>query len=218
MLAAGGSWFDYPLWGNIPSPFFPTDIIAQLKVVGNPTPVILNVSHHGDATTDEMSWPKQQRMIDALQNSANWLDKGQPDAILFSGGGNDIAGDQFCISLNYNTGGGATTGLNKNRFQKVLGGVEASYLDLFAFRDRYARSVSIYGHCYDLAIPNGVPAGPFAGPWLKPSLDFCGWDLNDGTAIVAEALTEFKKKLSTLTAPNSFYLVDTQKTLTKADW
>jgi hypothetical protein len=36
-------------------------------------------------------------MITALQDNSNWLESGKPDAILFSGGGNDVAGDQFCV-------------------------------------------------------------------------------------------------------------------------
>lgn len=216
MLAHGDSWFDYPLSGNDPS-FSSTDIIAQLQGMGNIIPMILNVSHHGDATTDEMSLPKQERMITALQNPANWLGEGKPDAILFSGGGDDIVGDQFCIYLNYATPG--ASGLNTTRFQKALGNVEGSYLDLFAFRDRYAPGVPIFGHCYDIAIPNGTHP-VCAGPWLKPSLDFCGWNLTQGTGIVQSALVDFKSLLVGLAgnAANNFTLINTQGTLTASDW
>src|SRR5438874_9160571 len=100
MLAHGDSWFDYPLDGNGLS-LRNTDIVMQLMTMGNVNPDILNISQWGDAATAEMSWPKQQRMINALQDPANWLASGKPDAILFSGGGNDIAGDQFCIFVDY---------------------------------------------------------------------------------------------------------------------
>jgi hypothetical protein len=40
MLAHGDSWFDYPLSGNVPSPPQPTDVIAQLKTMGNVHPFI----------------------------------------------------------------------------------------------------------------------------------------------------------------------------------
>jgi hypothetical protein len=180
LLAHGDSWFDYPLSGNAPT-LEDTDVIAQLRSLGNVNPLILNVSHHGDASTDELSWPKQQRMIEVLSDTANWLENDKPDAILFSGGGNDIAGNQFCVFLNYATAGGA--GLNADRFQKALGMVEASYLDLFAFRDRYAAKAPIYGHCYDFPIPNGRHPDCI-GPWLKPSLDFNGWhDLSQASSI-----------------------------------
>jgi hypothetical protein len=103
MLAHGDSWFDHPLTGN-GFPFTNTDIIAQLSGMGAVNPVILNMSHHGDATTDELSLSKQQQLIEALDNQNNWIN-GKPDAILFSGGGNDIVGERFYIFLNYATAG-----------------------------------------------------------------------------------------------------------------
>lgn len=216
MLAHGDSWFDYPLSGNSLS-FSDTDVIAQLEGMGNLNPMILNISHYGDATTEEMSLPKQERMIASLQDPANWMETGKPDAILFSGGGDDIVGDQFCVFLDYATPG--ATGLNAARFQGALGGVEASYLDLFAFRDRYAPGVPVIGHCYDFPIPNGVHPS-CAGPWLKPSLDYCGWNLAQGTAIARTALTDFRALLTGLAADaaNNFVMVDTQGVLSPADW
>ena len=216
MLAHGDSWFDYPLSGN-GLPFGDTGVIAQLKTLGQITPVILNLSHPGDATTEEMCLPKQQRMIKSLQDPANWLGNGKPDAILFSGGGDDIAGDQFCIYLDY--AGPGTNGLNAVRFPRVLGSIEASYLSLFAFRDRYAPGVPVYGHCYDFPIPNGVHP-KCTGPWLMPSFNFTGWNPVQGTAIVREALTELKKMQQNLAADpaNNFVLVDTQNVLTVSDW
>jgi hypothetical protein len=115
MLAQGDSWFDYPLTGN-GLPLVDTDVIAQLRRIGGMPPTILNLAHHGEAAIDEMSLPKQERMISVLSDASNWLD-GKPDAILFSAGGNDIAGDQFCIFLDFNDGHAA--GLNVDRFTKA---------------------------------------------------------------------------------------------------
>ena len=64
-------------------------------------------------------------MITALQDNSNWLESGKPDAILFSGGGNDVAGDQFCVFLDY--ANPAPGGLNETRFEEALGMVKASY-------------------------------------------------------------------------------------------
>jgi hypothetical protein len=217
MLALGDSWFDYPLYGNGPLPL-DTDVIAQMRSLGSINPVILNVSHFGDATTDELSLPKQERLVSALADPDNWLSQGKPNAILFSGGGNDIAGDRFCIYLDYNTAG--STGLDQQRLTGVLASVEASYLDLFGFRDQYAPGVPIFAHDYDFPIPNGVH--PIcAGPWLKPSLVFRGWTgVTDGARIIRNALLEFKAVLVKLAgnAANNFHLVDTQGTLSAGDW
>jgi hypothetical protein len=216
MLSHGDSWFDYPLNGNDLS-LSDTDVIAQMAHLGNVNPIILNVSHYGDATSEEMAVAKQQRMIAALRDAANWP-TGKPDAILFSGGGNDIAGGQFCIFLDYHDAP-AATGLDAARFQGVLDMVQAAYMDLFLFRDRNAPGVPIFGHCYDFPVPNGAhPA--CVGPWLKPSLDFTGWDVAQGTAILHEALVEFRAMLLKLAADpaNNFILVDTQGLLNASQW
>ncbi len=216
MLAHGDSWFDYPLNGNDLS-LSETDVIAHLQSMGNLHPVIQNISHYGDATSEEMSWPKQQRLIDSLKDPANWLEKGKPDAILFSGGGNDVAGDQFCIFLDYADASGP--GLGANRFQEALEMVEASYQDLFLFRDRNAPAVPIFGHCYDFPIPNGVHP-VCAGPWLLPSLTFAGWSEAQGVGILKDALLAFRSLLVNLASipANKFILVETQNTLAPTDW
>lgn len=217
MLAHGDSWFDYPLDGNGISLDGGTDIIEHLQSMGNLNPVIQNISHYGDATTEEMSWPKQQRLIDSLGDPDNWMENGKPDAILFSGGGNDIAGNQFCIFLNYSNSG--ESGLDSGRFQEALGIAKASYQDLFLFRDRNAPDVPIFGHCYDFPIPNGKH--PIcAGPWLLPSLTFAGWTSAQGTEIVKNALTAFRDMLADLASKpeNRFILVNTQGTLGPDDW
>src|SRR5262249_45756281 len=113
--------------------------------------------------------------------------------------------------------GSGGSGLNAARFGEALGAVEASYRDLFAFRDRYAPGVPIFGHCYDFALPNGVH--PIcAGPWLKPSLDFAGWAYADGKAIVRDALVAFKNKLQSLQIGSNFHLIDTQGLFVDSDW
>lgn len=215
LLAAGDSWFDYPLTGN-GLPFVRTDIIEQLKYIGDTPPKIINLAHYGEAATVSMSLPKQKRMIDALNDKSYWLDE-KPDAILFSAGGNDIAGDQFCIFLNYNDS--KSLGLNQDRFEKALNMIEACYLDLFAFRDRLAPNVPIISHCYDFPIPSGIH--PLcAGPWLKPSIDYCKWNISQGTKIVHEALATYRMMLLKLAGrpENHFYVVDTQGLLKPQDW
>jgi hypothetical protein len=218
LLAHGDSWFNYPLNGN-GLPFGDTDIIAHLTKMGNPPPKILNISHYGDATTDEMGLIKQQRLIEALRNKKNWL-TGKPDAILFSGGGNDIAGDPFIIYLNYKDSNDPA--LDPDRFAGRLASIRASYLDLFMFRTRYAAGVPIFGHSYDFAHPM-KPHPPCAGPWMSPGLQYTGWTTEEeGTQIIRDLLVRFKDMLVTLENyadhKFDFTVVPTQGTLAYSDW
>jgi hypothetical protein len=212
-LAIGDSWFEYPLNGNDLS-FGNTAIVAQTQLgsMGNPPPQILNQALHGQATTAVLSYENQETMMSVLQDPEQWLNQatGLPDAILVSAGGDDLVGDQLAIYLDY--GGG---GLNTNRLQGVLDSVQASYADLFAFRDIFAKGVPIIGHCYDYAIPNGVHPICVASGWLQPSLTFAGYDYSDGLNIVSQMIDRFYSMLSGLAAnpANNFSVIDTRNTL-----
>ncbi len=207
-LAIGNSWFDYPLNGNDPS-FGNTDIIAQLTQLGAPPPLVLNYALYGQATTSVLTYENQETIIAQVSDSGNWVN-GAPDGILVSMGGDDLAGDQFAIYLDYEG-----SGLDAERFEGALASVRASYLDLFALRDAVLPGKPIIGHCYDYAIPNGVGT-LCAGPWLQPSLEFSGYsDLAEGLAIVSSMIDGFYAMVSALAADakNNFVLVDTRGTL-----
>jgi hypothetical protein len=214
-LAIGDSWFEYPLYDNGPL-LEATAIVApaQLGSMGNPPPHILNQALHGQATTAMLTWENQEGLISLLQDPSQWLNQTTqlPDAILVSAGGDDLVGDQLAIYLDYQGGG-----LNQARFQGVLDSVRASYMDLFAFRDIFAKGVPIVGHCYDYALPNGVTPICVATAWLRPSLEFAGYDYTEGLAIVAAMIDKFQAMLSGLAADaaNNFILVDTRNTLAR---
>ena len=215
-LAIGNSWFEYPLDGNGPSWVGNTAIVAQTQLgsMGNPPPSILNLALHGQATTAMLSFENQQQIISVLQDPGQWLNEqtGLPDGILVSAGGDDLVGDQFAIYLDYGAGG-----LDVHRFNGVLDSVEASYKDLFALRDIFAPNVPIVAHCYDYAIPNGVHPICFARGWLKPSLDFAGYDYATGLGIVKDMIDLFYKRLTDLAndGKNKFTVIDTRNTLTR---
>ena len=208
-LAIGDSWFDYPLNGNDIS-LTNTAIAAQLTQIGSPPPLVLNYALYGQATTAVLTYENQQRIIDAASDPTQWLN-GAPDAILVSMGGDDLVGDQFAIYLDYDG-----SGLDAARFQGALDSVSASYMDLFALRDAIAPGKPVIGHCYDYAIPNGL-APICAGPWLQPSIEFSGYDLAQGLAIVSSMIDRFTAMLQGLAAAakNNFILVDTRKTLAR---
>ena len=214
-LAIGDSWFDYPLDGNSYTGAH-TDIVAYLPIVSNQKLKVVNLAHWGETAVQEMSLPKQRRMTEVVLDKSNWLN-GKPDVILISAGGNDIAGDNFLISLDFNDG--HSTGLSAERFPKLLAAIEACYLELFAFRDRLAPGVPIVGHCYDIPIPNGVHP-PCIGPWLQPSLISKNWPNAVRRDIVRHALTEFRDLLKSLEKRKHslFFLAETHDTVGEAEW
>jgi hypothetical protein len=214
-LTIGDSWFEYPLYNEIIS-FQNNAIVAkpQLGSMGSPPPQILNQALHGQATTAVLSWENQEQMMSVLQDPDQWLNEetGLPDAILISAGGDDLVGDQLAIYVDY--GGGR---LNLRRFQGVLDSVQASYLDLFAFRDLFAKGVPVIGHCYDYAIPNDVHPICTKSAWLWPSLSFAGYDYNTGLQVITQMIDRFHDMLAGLAADptNNFSFIDTRNTLTR---
>jgi hypothetical protein len=207
MLAEGDSWFDYPLH---------TDTIGWIKELGSQEPLILTLAHHGDAVVDMLGVAQRQRIIKFLQDR----DHGPFDALLFSGGGNDIAGDRFCLwALKFVAGSDPAHGVDRERLSHMNGVIRAAYVDLFNIRQELAPNCTIFVHGYDFALPTGRGVCGF-GPWLKPSLDFLGWTEPAAAAgIVKEVLRSFDKVLSQLEQqfPKVVY-VRTQGTLAAGDW
>jgi len=227
LLAAGDSWFDYPLNNGVPG--IRTDVIAQLGGM-LPSSRILNLAHYGDATTAMLGVAKFQRLREVLTSPAQY---GKFDAILFSGGGNDLCGDQFRLWLNNAAREDAdpARAIDQAAFSSILGVVRAAYRDLAVLRD-LARAVTgqdgipIFVHGYDFAIPNGAGVCTL-GPWLYPSLASRGWmdgtdpaNLARGAGIVRAMLTMFGAELTRLegeTALNIRY-VRAQGTLQADQW
>jgi lysophospholipase L1-like esterase len=221
LLADGDSWFDYPLNGSVFGPH--TDVIAQLPGVCSIPPTILNLAHYGYTSTQEMGYARQQAISKAISDPSN----GVFDAILMSGGGNDIAGDSLCIWLNdaADVGNDPTRAVNQTRFTAAVNMVKASYLDLIALRDDLLPGAPIFVHDYDYAIPSGKSAsilGVYSmGPWLKPSLEYCGWtDPAQGAAIIKGVMQQFAAMLAELASQpeNNLVHVQTQGTTDVSTW
>ena len=215
LVADGDSWFDYPLGGEFPGDH--TDVLAQLQAIGQPKPRILSLAHYGDTTRVELGLTRRKRLVAALTDPSH----GKFDAILMSGGGNDIVADALSIWLNRATavGGDPSRALSEERFAGALAGVRAGYESLAELRDVHAPGTPIFVHAYDFAIPSGV--GVYCiGPWLKPGLEYAGWtDLKVGTAIIHTMLARFGAMLAQFAAatPNVIY-VPTQGTLAADQW
>jgi len=213
LFADGDSWFDYPL-----PPDGRNDVIRSTGKHGTPPPLILNLAHYGDEARDLLGVKRRQRIIDNLSDVAN----GRFDAILFSGGGNDTVGNQFCLWIHdYAPGMTPSQGINVPRLAAVLGVVRSAYEDLIAIRDKILPQCPIFVHAYDFAIPTNIGiCGNLIGPWLKPSLAYRGWnDTAVGTLVVREFLLQFRSTLNQIAATHKNVIyVETQGTLAPNEW
>jgi hypothetical protein len=218
ILAEGDSWFEYPL-----PPGRGDGVIYQLeKLLGYP---IANMAHHGLEVEQMLGLSMRQEIIRRLTDSrVNF------DALLFSGGGNDIVGDQFCIWLK-DSPPVVPPGqmLDINAVSAALAILEAEYRELIDIRNEYSRDTVIFVHGYDFPKISGRGVCG-AGPWLKPSLDYtykhlgvANPDPDDEFLVVKTVMQLFAAMLNKIAGDadiEKFVVVPTQGTLSPddSDW
>lgn len=215
LLAQGDSWFDFPL-----PVFIGSDVLVHLRSLPN-GPAILSLAHRGEAAEDLLGVHKLNRFVKALENQAQ---NGVFDAILFSGGGNDLVGDQFRIWLRNarDVQEDPDHGLNEERVEAALQLIRAAYEDLIIARNKVASEqgtrIPIFAHSYDFAIPSNVGVCNVE-PWLWPGLNDRGWSAETGEKIVRNLLTRFSALLDIISNNDpEFIHVKTQGSLMRTDW
>ena len=189
VFAEGDSWFDYPI------PFFGGGIIPRLeKQLGVP---VLNLAKAGDEARNMMGVEQRKKL-------ANWLRRGCPaggdwDALLFSGGGNDIVGEPMVLWItDFRPGVSPARLIDQPRFDAALALVRSSYEDLIQLRDTLSPNTLLVFQAYDFAIPDGRGICHM-GPWLKPSLDLRRFPTRTaGFGVVKAMLTQFAVMLKDL--------------------
>ena len=200
LIAEGDSWFDYPFH----------DILQMLE--DDYLYDVESVAHKGD-TVEDMAHSGGQfeefaRRLEKLLR-ANKV----PRAILLSGGGNDIAGDEFAILLNH-----AASSLPAINDDIVRGLIDvrlrAAYARIISglttIAQKYlGRPIPIVTHGYDYALPDGRGFwggwGPLPGPWLEPGFQRKGHvDFGKNSAVVVKLIDRFNAMLKDVSATPGF--------------
>ncbi len=214
ILAEGDSWFEYPLRGPLFGDAVDGVIYRLQRLLGYP---IANMAHHGDEVRQMLGLRQRREIITRLSNPSVRF-----DALLFSGGGNDLVGDQLCLLLrNAQVGVPPEETLHPERLRAALQCVEAGYRDLVDIRDRLSFETAIFFQGYDFPPITGKGVCG-TGPWLKPSLDFRLVPTGESQFRVVKALlSAFDAMLRRVAADSrDVTVVPTQGTLQPidADW
>ena len=208
IFAEGDSWFNYPLgWA----------VVDQLQdLIRTP---IANFAWPGAETRQLLALHErkeiEKRLSDGPQRGKKW------DVLLFSGGGDDIVGDQMVLFLSR----GAYDPQHPERvlngqFNKVLDLVMGAYQDLITLRDHLSPNTLIVSHVYDYAWATGKGAC-WLGPWLRPSLDYAQVPRGDDQhKVMIAMLDRFETRLQQVAnGTRNFVLVPTHGTLlTENEW
>lgn len=185
LLAEGDSWFDYPF----------NDVLKKLQEDHGYD--IDSVAHMGDRVEDmaynATQFEKFTEAIDKLLRRSI-----VPRAILLSGGGNDVAGDEFAMLLEHARS--PSPGLNDDVIAGIVDQrIRNAYISLISamttlLKARTGRIVPILVHGYDRPVPDGRGFaggwGPLPGPWLEPGFRQKGFEDLDATTVMAGTLID----------------------------
>ena len=206
IVSEGDSWFDY-----LPG----TDLIDCLR--NNHNYYIKNYAKAGD-TLENMIYGTGidndfQRISPSIENVIIKIGQLRPKVFLFSGGGNDIAGEEFASYLNHKNSG--LPSLRNDYIENMINTVFKKYFeDLIAKVSSTSPGTNIITHGYGHTIPTGkgvkVLFFNFSGPWLRPALAMKGiFDATEQKAAVEKMINAYNEMLIGLDTSNTnFHHVD----------
>lgn len=213
-LGEGDSWFST---NAIPPS---ANVLEQLHF--NQPAAVLTLAQPGDSIRRMATISKNKLLRDYLakpQFASRW------DAILLSGGGNDIIDNAGSIVV-AGAGDDPNAYLNEGALASTLSDIADGYRRIAELRDRAGspnRGAKIMTHTYDYLTPRPAPAMfmfvPLSGPWLIRALQLDGIDDAALQCAIADAIID--RLADTLTAlqneiPN-FIVADTRGLLHRSE-
>jgi len=191
LVAEGDSWFDYPLY----------DVLQELDRRFNYR--IESVSHKGD-TVEEMAYGDGQLARLAAMLEGLGLRDDRPRAILISGGGNDIAGDEFATLLNHKRSGlpalndEVVNGIVRGRLSVAIMSLLGAVTELSQHYLGRVVPILVHGYGHAVADGRGYLGGIsfLPGPWLEPGFRRKGYqDMAERVHVVADLIDRFNGML-----------------------
>jgi lysophospholipase L1-like esterase len=193
-----------------------------------------SVAHAGD-NVEDMAYSRGQFEQFARRLEKLLRQNRIPDAILISGGGNDLAGDEFVMLLNH-----AASGLPTLNADVVRGIIDVRLANAYMFlisaltemsKQYLNRPIPIVIHGYAYPVPDGRGVlggwGILPGPWLRPSFHRKGHpDQDTNMGVMRDLINTFNEMLKRVSSTQGFAHVrylDLRKELAsdstyKKDW
>lgn len=199
LVAEGDSWFDY-LWYDV------LDMLEDEHGFD-----VESVASAGDRVED-MAYAGDQ-LVKFKKVIEKMLRRGElPKAILLSGGGNDVVGEEFFMLLDHASS--ANPGLNDDVVRGVIDvRIRNAYFAILTAVTELCisttgRTIPILIHGYDRPVPDGrgfAGGWPFPGPWLRPGFSRKGFlNLNQNRDIVAGLIDRFNGMVRRVAADRRF--------------
>ncbi len=227
-LAQGDSWFSI---GHMP-PWATTNVLQQMVL--SRSAVAVNCAHPGMELSHMADTSTEPAFLNLLNGSGNPTLAWKWDAILMSGGGNDLIDaaqanpqaaldSRLLLRADEWTASGSAEGYVSQLGWKTF----SDHLDLVLFnlleeRDRNVNlGVPLLLHTYDYVTVRNAPAGTGLGPWLYKAMNdlyripATDWDaLSD---VLIGMLRTLMKSLGEKYAARNVIVVDTVGAISRAD-
>jgi len=215
ILAEGDSWFSL---GGIPT----SNLLFSMKFRG--FTIIVNCARPGDTIRKVGMIASNPNLVKAMSRRDGYA----WDAILLSGGGNDLIDDVHKIIRKFTGIRSAPADYcNQDELAKTLRSVESGYRKIIGLRDATGSSCKgkpAITHTYDWMTPRNSPSRffPFRinGPWIYPVLVKAKVPEKEWNAISDYLVDALRNSIKGLTRGADklpgFYVVDTQDMLTPA--
>jgi hypothetical protein len=198
LIAEGDSWFDY-LWFDILDTLedeYGYDVESTARAGDR----VENMAY------DQGELTKFRKALEKIVRRQEL-----PKAVLLSGGGNDVAGEQFFMLLDH--AASPAPGLNEDVVRGVVDvRVRDAYLVLIAAVTKLCetttgQTIPIVVHGYDRSVPDGrgfgdpLPVPGLPGPWLRPGFTLKGFSSDSGNkAIVGDLIDRFNRMMKGVAA------------------
>ncbi len=162
ILAVGDSWFDYPFVNDI------VDHLREMKYA------VFKKSKIGNTLEDivfgvKYSYSYKNKGQLQLNSTIKSLKKHEPRFVIFSGGGNDIVGEQMMHFINHKD-----TGLPLIREEMldymVNVSIKNAIVHLYKSLIEINPKIDFLIHGYDYGFPSGKSFHGIVGPWILPTM------------------------------------------------
>jgi len=224
IVAEGDSWFAYP-----PEWFIgkPPNLIRHISGWTKGKANFYSMASNGDEAVDMVSGKEKHKLVKVLRWHKKARNRKPVDLLLFSGGGNDVVGENDFERFirPYKAGYTARQCLRIERLERKTKQIGLAYHELADIRDHYSPATVIMTHTYDYPFASLVGMNFLGGliknkGWMKRYMDDVGIPDKLQTKVIrifmdlmaAEALKVQEKRAN-------FIVVDTRRTLlNKKDW
>lgn len=226
IVSEGDSWFAYPPKWLIAGK--PSNLISHISQWTRGKANFYSMASNGDEAVDMVSGKQKHQLVNLLRWHTRRSNRKPIDLLLFSGGGNDVVGqNDFERFLNRDGASYITAEqcVNIPRLDRKIKQIGLAYEELLDIRDHYSPDTIVITHTYDYPFPSLV-GGHFLGgliktkAWMKRFMD----EVNIKEELQVDVIKIFMERigdeiLSISGHRDKFIVVDSKGTLNgKNEW